>query len=497
MINSLLKTISNKKIVHKIIKNKWFLNIFLPLFSVFYVLFLWHLIITKNYLILIGILALTFLIIIIASKESLVKIKIDFILKLLLWITIITAITGPAFFAVPIGHYHLLLFRIFLPLILLLIFSQILLNQGKISGSLKKIKFYLLFIVIWFSYAILTLVWAYSKTKALENIYFLFVGFSLIFLIVLYFKKIKDLKNLYILWMIILVSFVGIGLLEMFTGYRLQSSGYFGTIWANKMIWPTAVFHNTNDFASFLVLSIPFIWVWLKYGKGKILKWSTGIILFTCVFFLLIKTSSRLNFFAVCLEIIFIFFYLLNINKKIKIIIILGFILILIFTIYPQFFSNPSNFFKNLLTYQNYSSSIASRGNIIKNSLYSLVDSFGFGVGAGNIEYYIARFAKYPIIGGILIPHNWWIEILADYGILIFIGYLLFYFNLIYSLWKIWYKINKRQEKMICEALLIALVGFLLSSIGPSSMIQLKYHWVFFGFALAFLNYYRLKYKTR
>ena len=294
--------------------------------------------------------------------------------------------------------------------------------------------------------------------------------------------------------MIILVSFVGIGLLEIFTGYRLQSSGYFGTIWANKKIWPTAVFHNTNDFASFLALSIPFIWVWLRYGKRKMLKWLTGIILFTCVFFLLIKTSSRLNFLAVGLEIIFIFFCLLKINKKIKIIIALGLIMVLIFVIYPQFFSNLSTFFENLITYQNYSSSIASRINVIKNSLNGLVGSFGFGVGAGNVEHYIAHFAKHPIVGGILVPHNWWIEILSTYGIFIFVGYLLFYFSLIYNLWKIWHRINNPQEKIICEALLIALIGFSLSSMGPSSMIQLKYQWVLFGFALAFLNYYRLKY---
>lgn len=486
---------TNKKILNKIIKSKWFLNIFLPFFSIILALYLSRLVFTKNYLIFAGLFALLILVFILFNKEIFSKIKTRSLLKLLFWLTIITAVTGVAFLSFPFGPYHLFPFRIFLPLTLLLIFLQILLNQGKLAASLKKIKFYLSFLVVWFSYAILTLGWALSKAAVLKELYFLFVGLAIIFLIVLYLRKLKDFKNFYILWMFLLVFLMGIGLWEMFTGNRLPHSGYFGTIWANKKIWPTAVFHNTNDFASFLALSIPFVWAWLRYGKGKMFKWLPGVTLFAGTLFLLSKTFSRVNFLAVALEIIFILFCLLKTNKKVRVIFAIALIAILAFIIYPPLFSAPSNFFENLTSpYALTHGSVGARINVIKNSLWGLFNTYGFGVGAGNTENYIAHFAKYPIIGGILSLHNWWMEILANYGIFIFTGYLLFYFGLIYNLWKIWHRINERQEKMICEALLVALVGFLLASIGPSSMIQLKYQWIFFGFILAFLNYYRIRY---
>ena len=53
--------------------------------------------------------------------------------------------------------------------------------------------------------------------------------------------------------------------------------------------------------------------------------------------------------------------------------------------------------------------------------LLFLYSAIGFGV--GNAEYYMANFAKY-YTAGIINPHNWWLEILVDYGILVFVGYI-------------------------------------------------------------------------
>ena len=103
----------------------------------------------------------------------------------------------------------------------------------------------------------------------------------------------------------------------------------------------------------------------------------------------------------------------------------------------------------------------------------------------GNFPVYNTR--------GITNPHNWWDELLVDYGIFIFAGYVLFYLGLVARLYKIHQHLGAGTEKMICEALLVSLVGFFLASISSSSIMTLKFQWILFAFALVFLNYQRIK----
>ena len=102
----------------------------------------------------------------------------------------------------------------------------------------------------------------------------------------------------------------------------------------------------------------------------------------------------------------------------------------------------------------------------------------------------MANFAHYNT-AGILNPHNWWLEILINYGIFVFIGYVIFYMGIIKKLWKIYRKKQTIEEKMICETLLVSLVGFFFASISSSSIMAFKPQWLLFAFALSFLNYFR------
>ena len=64
------------------------------------------------------------------------------------------------------------------------------------------------------------------------------------------------------------------------------------------------------------------------------------------------------------------------------------------------------------------------RMNLYLDELYATFQSFMLGVGPGNFQYNI-----YPQFNtlGIINPHNWWLEILCQYGFLVFIGYCCFY----------------------------------------------------------------------
>ena len=103
--------------------------------------------------------------------------------------------------------------------------------------------------------------------------------------------------------------------------------------------------------------------------------------------------------------------------------------------------------------------SVYVRINLIRNSFIFLWQHLGLGVGAGNVEYHMAHFQIYNTYG-ILNVHNWWVEILANYGILIFVGFVAFYLGLFAKLYKAYSKLTNTSEKMICEALLVGLVVF-------------------------------------
>jgi len=415
--------------------------------------------------------------------------------KALVYLTIIAGFIGSAFLAIPVGPIHIFPYRILLPL-LWFIFAAGALLQGRINISHIKVKPYLQFLAFWLIYAVLSLAWAASKADAIQDIIFLFMAVSIIFFVVYYFSNAKDLKRFYYLWLAVLGGLLLVGIWEHLTGQHLAVSGLFGETRARFMFMPTAVFHNPNDFATYLALSIPFLFALIRYRRGIAAR-SIGLVVLLASLYLLLETSSRANYLAVVLEVAFLFTFLFKLKAKLRAIILGGLLILALVIALPRPMQRITGIIGEQiesitspweLTY----GSTGIRINLIKNSLIFLVRTAGFGVGAGNAEYWMANFQVYDTYG-ILNPHNWWAEILVDYGIFVFAGYILFYLGLIARLYIIHRRLGDRTEKMICEALLVALAGFFLASISSSSIMALRPQWFLFAFALAFLNYQRIK----
>jgi teichuronic acid biosynthesis protein TuaE len=290
---------------------------------------------------------------------------------------------------------------------------------------------------------------------------------------------------------------MAIGFWENLTGGHLPNSVYFGasTVRSGKYL-PSAFFGNTNDFATFLGLTFPFLISWLHYSKSLKDRF-LSLTLLLGVFYLILTTGSRANIIAVFLEIAIFFFMLTKLKEKAKLAVGFTLIFALIFLSFPNFVRNISNQLNIQLSsfFSTYEMTVGSdivRINLAKDAIYYLIHTFGFGVGAGNIEWNITNFSPY-YVGGLSNVHNWWLEVLADYGIFIFAGFLFFYFKLNRDLWRIWNKNAVGIEKILCESLFLSLIGFSIASVSPSSIMSFEPFWLLFGFALAFLNYYRLK----
>lgn len=422
--------------------------------------------------------------------------------KLCCYLTFITGFFGSAFFTIDLGVFTLFPYRIFLLLLWGLLIVRVLASQGRFYIGLNNVKPYLIFFGIWVLYAVITLGWSESIFDAIRHIVFIFMGFSLIFFAVHYFRKPKDFNLLWWIWIGVFGILILIGFWEHLTGQHLPVSGLHEektVLWADyiraKVLnMPTGVFVNPNDYATFLSLSIPFAIALMRYGKNRLAE-LLGLGGAIAAFYLIVMAGSRANMLAVLLELAIFLLFLTGLRQKIKVAIAtavcLAIVLVLLSGPVLEFYSKASWELSSIIFEAELTSgSVAERYNLAKNGLEFLYSTAGFGVGAGNAEYWMANYARYDT-GGILNPHNWWLEILVDYGIFVFIGYVAVYIGIIRRLWCSWRKAADRKERMVAESLLLALIGFSVASISSSSIMAFNPNWMLFAFALSFLNYKR------
>jgi len=433
--------------------------------------------------------------------------------KIIYYLVVVTGFFGVALFSVNLGVFTMFPFRFFLLLLWIIFLGHILVKRRKIDFQKNKIQRYFIFLVFWLGYALLSLTWSASFAPAIRNVLFLFMGISLIFFSFYYLKEVADFQKIQWIWFAVFSILVVLGFWEHLTGQHLLLSRYYGETSRHLMFRPTGIFLNQNDYATFLALSIP-IAISLFRKENKRLSRFLAMEMVTGAMYLIVITGSRANILAVILELI-LFLFILKFKQKMRLILEL-FVCMLILMIFlsvpmqgiflqtvreigsivndAKVASDEKTVVTKEITVN--ISSMNSRVNLIKNGISFLLSKAGFGVGPGNFEYYMSNFAIYDTKNGSN-SHNWWLEILVNYGIIIFIGYTIFYFSLILKLGKIYYRKISGNEKRICEGFLVSLVGFSFASLGPSSIIAFKPHWLLFAFALAFLNYILNKEETQ
>ena len=393
----------------------------------------------------------------------------------LCYIVIITGFFGAALLPIDIGPFKLFPYRIFFILLLPLFFIRILFRE-KLSLFNSGIKWYLVFLIFWLGYSFISLSWAISKTDAIKDIVFLFMGIALIFFICLYIRNKKDFMNIYCLCFVAFVCLICIGFWEVVTGNHLSSSMFYGN---PKRFIPTGVFFNQNDFASYLALYIPFGIGIFYYAHSLVLR-LLGITSVSGAVYLIVIAKSMSGILAVLLELVVLFMLLIVYKRKFTwLAVLIPVVGVIIVWQYPLIQQN--------ILQMTSTASINERFNLIRNGLYFLYSTFGFGVGAGNIEYWMANFPKYDIV--VLNIHSWWAEILAEYGVFVFAGYLLFYLGIISELIRTYYGTTSCFQKLFCTTLILSLCGFFIACNGPSSFLNITPQWYIFGIALAFMKH--------
>ena len=200
------------------------------------------------------------------------KVNVLSLQRAILYLTIISAFTG-SLWLFEVGPIYIFPFRIFLVLMFLLfIWGFCIINHGRLNLSYIKVKLYMKFLAIWLGYAFISIIWAADPIAALRNIIFLFTGVSIIFFLVYYMRDINHLQYLYWIWISIFIVLIPIGLWELTTGNHLITSNLIEEDRPWVAFAPTTVFGNQNDYAAFIVLSIPMTTTAIRYYSNPYIR---------------------------------------------------------------------------------------------------------------------------------------------------------------------------------------------------------------------------------
>ncbi|MDL5143138.1 teichuronic acid biosynthesis protein TuaE [Bacillus atrophaeus] len=417
----------------------------------------------------------------------------DQLFMAVIYLLIACTFLNNAFFAIHLGFFSLFLYRILLIAAGCLHFAGMLRNRTHIQRwNRLNVKGILLFFAFWFIYGLISLLWAKSVTEGIKYLALLAMGIFMIYLIVMYIQKMERILIFYTIWLVMTVVLMGIGIYNNITLHHLPTSTlYNGPEY--KQHYPTSVFFNQNDFATFLSISFFFYLTMAKNIKNGYLK-GIGLLLSLCALYLIILTGSRASLLGVFAgAAVYIFILLPSVLKKAAIWLsavgCAAFAILFanrIFSVFWKLFLAP----QTAHSFDEPLPSNVARANLLKNAWHYVLDTYGFGVGAGNVSYYLKHYALYDT-DQVVEVHNWLVEIMANFGLIMMLGYLTVYLYLIWTLYKLYERKMDNWSKLVIEGLITALVSFLVSSISPSSVSNLFFHWVFLALVIAAVNVMR------
>lgn len=331
-----------------------------------------------------------------------------------------------------------------------------------------------LFFIAWLIYAFIQKTWI--ETSDSTSLYFkviLFGVVAILFMGRLITSK-KHLGDLYKWWGFGLLSTILVGLWEVTTNHHFSSSGAAGSYY-NLQHAATVGFFNPNDYSFFLVVSLPIIFYWIK---KKALYRFIGIFMLISSFYITNQNGARF------IEIIYVaavVLFLIRLLRKRKILLTYLFVSVALIGVF-NFNTIYESLASSVLPNSN-DESVYIRKLLLENG-WSIFKTHPFGIGAGNITSYMAENGLG--VNGITVVHNFWLEILIEFGIFVFLGFFIFYVSSLYRM----YKAVKHMESIrnLVRPLLWSSVIFIPACIESSSIFVFNITWFFFGTMICVVN---------
>lgn len=416
-------------------------------------------------------------------------------MKYFLMILVASVFIGTETLAIPTPFAQLTIYRVFALSIPLLIGYFIVQKNPRVK--LKKnsyATFAVAVFIFWWLWSVVSFLWIEDTRLWLQAVFLLTLGISSVIGLYLWTHDFQHWKRLIQIAWFMMTLLVGLGYYEITTNHYIFADlgklDKYNTFVSDPMTrMPITHFENQNDFATMLLayIAVGLILYYLTPHAVKKLGYLVSVFLGS---YLIYRSGSRLV--LLCLILYAGCFITLrfkwDIQKKyygmaLALFSILG---ILAIAYVPAIQNMVDTFI-----YTGSSDIVTGdtgRVNLVRNGMIFLAATFGLGVGAGNVEAWMANYRFLPT-QNIINMHHWWAEILVAYGVIVFILYTLAYILLIYRLFQIRKQQGKRM-KQVSNQLIAFLIVYSLASITSASNMLIEWHWVFFGIIIAYIKIY-------
>jgi len=112
--------------------------------------------------------------------------------KLVVLITVLSVFFGTAWFSIDIGFAHISIYRILIPIMMLICAQATLSNYnrtGKLLGTCQANRYSLCFMLFWLGYAVISCTWTPDINNGIRNVFFYFLRNNFYFYFFFYFEE--------------------------------------------------------------------------------------------------------------------------------------------------------------------------------------------------------------------------------------------------------------------------------------------------------------------
>ena len=294
----------------------------------------------------------------------------------------------------------------------------------------------LCFLVIFVGYAALSGLWAHDYAKWIRHVYFLFLCLVLAISMCVELKSPKNFRIVAYAFIISCLIQALLGVYELISHNYLFAPKELFDIMESRNVWyPIALGGGINGLAAILSAGVAYCVIVHKLLEGDEGTGAEGVdmrkrtvyryaIVVVGLFFVVVAYMSKSR--ACLFSIIAVGLVLILCSKHRKKLLIVAVACLVVILI--VFFDQVVGLLGvNLEAAEGSSDSI--RVNLIANGLDALKSTLGFGVGAGQVDYWIETHEAFNV-AGIYQMHNMWAEVLVTYGVLIWVGFIAFFAKL-------------------------------------------------------------------
>jgi len=369
-----------------------------------------------------------------------------------------------------------------------------LLVQGKLVEPMSMPSKILVFTMFfWITWGILSLTWTSDLINGIDELIIITIGFILILVLL---NLSNHTSNVLVIvrsgWISAFIITLPLAIWELFTFQHIPDAGGLlpgksdlvetGGPVSTILMYAGATFGNRNNYCAFIVLCFPLLLWAFEQAKNKSMK-IKYVILMVLGVFIVVVDGSRLGMFCIVLELMFWLFLQRRGStfsfKKWSIVLLIALIFFLAFEFQEHTLSRLEDLQEGLS-----GSSQVGRTNLYINGLRLIKSTAGLGVGAGGFMNSVRIGSNMRPTDRVYASHNLWIEILADYGVIVwslFIFWLIATFSYVVKVRIIAKKNGHDDMESALRYTIILMVSFPFCFLMNSSIFRWTILWSMFG----------------